>query len=311
MMPDISRRDLIAGAISVMPALGAARPNGVLVDTHIHLFADDQKRFPYHPNATYKPPAAPLEAYIQFVKEARINHTILVHAEPYQDDHSYLEYCLGREPSPGFFKGTCLFDPIAPETPARIETIVRRNPGRIVALRIHKTQEPGTPATKTGAIRDRDLRDPAIRDVWRKAQSLGLAIQFHFIPFYARQIYDLADEFRDVPVILDHLGRPGQGKPEEYPDVLRLAKLPRTYIKFCTVSSASNQRFPYPDAKPLVRRAFDAFGPERMVWGGMGQSMEEFSREVELFEFMFDFAPEADRAKIRGLNAMRLFGFTA
>ena len=31
--------------------------------------------------------------------EARLNHTVLVHPEPYQDDHRYIEYCftLGGE----------------------------------------------------------------------------------------------------------------------------------------------------------------------------------------------------------------------
>jgi len=35
------------------------RPSGLLIDTHIHLF--DPERFPYAPNATYKPPAQPLD----------------------------------------------------------------------------------------------------------------------------------------------------------------------------------------------------------------------------------------------------------
>jgi predicted TIM-barrel fold metal-dependent hydrolase len=305
----ITRRAWISGAIGVLPALAASRPEGLLIDSHIHLFADDQKRFPYHRNAVYKPPAAPLEPYIQFVRKARIDHTIIVHPEPYQDDHAYLEYCFAHEPSPGFFKGTCLFDPISPDTPARMQAIAEKHPGRIVAMRIHKTHEPGTPFTTTGAIRDRDLRDPAVKGVFRKAGSLGMAIQFHFIPAYAAQIYDLAMEFPDVPIILDHLGRPGQGNPEEYPGVLKLAKLPRAFIKLCAVPSASKGEFPHRDVKPVVRRACDAFGPERFIWGGLGHSMEEFYREIELFEEMFDFLGGADKAKIRGQNAAALFRF--
>jgi hypothetical protein len=34
-----------------------------------------------------------------------------------------------------------------------------------------------------------------------------------------------------------------------------------------------------------------------------------FERAVQLFDTMFDFVPEADRAKIRGLMARRLFAF--
>src|SRR5450432_2542434 len=104
-----SRREWLAGALAT--AAGAtARPNGVLVDSHVHLF--DPSRVPYHPQATYQPKAAPLEAYVQFAREAKIDHTVIVHPEPYQDDHRYLEYCFANEPSSGFFKGTCLYDPI-------------------------------------------------------------------------------------------------------------------------------------------------------------------------------------------------------
>ncbi|MCC6860096.1 MAG: amidohydrolase [Bryobacterales bacterium] len=304
-----TRRAVLGQSLAVLPALAAARPKGTLVDTHIHIFSPDLKRFPYHANAVYRPPARPLEGYLEFVKQAGIDHTVIVHAEPYQDDHRLLEHCFRHEPSPGFFKGTCLFDPIAPDTPARMEAITRSNPGRIVALRIHETHERGTPSSTSGAIRDRDLRDPRIKNVWRKARELKLAIQFHFIPCYAPQIYDLAAEFQDVPVILDHLGRPGQGAPEEYPGVLRLAKLPRTYIKLCAVSSASKQKFPYRDVKPIVRRAFDAFGPDRFIWGGLGMDMKAFEQSVTMFEEFFDFTSEGNRAKIRGLNAMKLYGF--
>lgn len=302
---------MIGHTLCAMPALSAARPDGALVDTHIHIFSPDLQRFPYHPEAPYRPPPRPLEAYIEFVRTARIDHAIIVHAEPYQDDHRLLEHCFRNEPSPGFFKGTCLFDPLAPDTPGRMEAIVNRNPGRIVALRIHATHERGTPFTTSGAIRNRNLRDPGMKSVWRKARSLGLAIQFHFLPCYASQIFDLANEFQDVPVILDHLGRPGQGTPEEYPGVLRLAKLPRAYMKLCAVSSASKEKFPHRDVKPVVRRAFDAFGPDRLIWGGLGMNMPDFEQNVAMFEEFFAFTTGQSRAKIRGLNALKLYAFPA
>lgn len=304
-----SRREWIAGAFIAAPALRAARPAGVLVDTHIHLF--DPRKFPYHRNATYRPPARPLEAYSRFVGEARIDHVIIVHPEPYQDDHRYLEYCFEHEPSRGFFKGTCLFDPIAPETPARMEALVKKLPGRIVALRIHENQDPKKPPTTSGPIRDRDMRSPAMLATWRKVHSLGLAIQMHFIPWYAPQIRALASQLPEMPVILDHLGRYGEGSAAEYEEVLKLAELPRVYMKFSGVRYSSKQDYPYRDVKPLVRRLFRAFGAERMIWGGLGMSMEEFENQVAMFNEMFDFAAEADRARIRGLNAVRLFGFDA
>jgi len=308
-MSHITRRQWVLGSAGVAWAQKQARPPGILVDTHIHLFAADQARFPLHANSPYKPAAQPLEKYVEFARQARIDHVVIVHPEPYQDDHRYLEYCFEHEPSKGFFKGTCLFDPIASATPGRMEALVKKHAGRIVALRVHETQDPKLPPTTSGSIRDRDMKSPEMLATWRKAHSLGLAIQMHFIPYYATQIRALASQLKEMPVLLDHLARAGQGSAAEYEEVLRLADLPRVYMKFSGVSYSSKQQYPYRDVQPLVRRVFKAFGADRILWGGLGMDSKQFEQQAALFEEMYAFASDADRAKIRGLNAMRLFRF--
>ena len=300
----LSRRSLLAGSLAA-PAL--AQPKGPLVDTHIHLFADDQRRFPYHPNATYRPPAAPLDPYKAFVRESGIAHTVIVHPEPYQDDHRYLEYCFANEPSKLFFKGTCLFDPIDPASRDRMEALVRKNAGRIVALRIHVNRERGAAPATGGPIRDRDLKHPQMKATWRRVHQLGLAIQMHIIPVHAPEVHALAAEFGGVKVIIDHLARSGFGTPAEYAQVLEMGRLPNVIMKYSAVRYSSREEYPYRDVRALVRQTYDAFGPDRMIWGGLGKSMEEFRQQAALFEEMFAFASEADKAKIRGGNAMRLF----
>ncbi|MGE0405080.1 MAG: amidohydrolase [Candidatus Korobacteraceae bacterium] len=305
MTAQLSRRELLLGALAGIGCMAFARPSGVLVDTHIHLFAPDQKRFPYHPLAPYKPEASSLEDYVKFARQARIDHTIIIHPEPYQDDHSYLEYCLENEPSRGFFKGTCLFDPIAPDTPQRMSALAKKYPGRIVSLRIHAMQPANTPPSADGAIRNRDLKHPGMKATWKAAHQSGINIQVQFIPVHAPELAALAAEFRDTPVVMDHLARYGSGTPAQFEEVLKMAKLPRVFMKYSGVSDASKD-----SAKPIVRRVYDAFGPDRILWGGLGSSMEQFDRNVAIFDEVFDFAPESERAKIRGLNAMKLFGFS-
>jgi predicted TIM-barrel fold metal-dependent hydrolase len=308
-MSSIGRREWIAGVLCAGP-LWPARPPGELVESHVHLFADDVVRFPYA-NGGAGRQSYTVEKFLAFASEAKIGHAVIVTPEPYQDDHRYLEYCLERAPSKGFFRSSCLFDPIDRRTPQRMGELVKRNPA-VAALRIHEMHEPGTPSTTTGAIRDRDMRDPQMAECWRAAGDLGLMIQMHFIPHYAPQIGELAAKFPNIPVLLDHLARAGHGTPADYDEVLKLAKLPRVYMKYSGtgVTASSKQAFPHLDAKPIVRRAFEAFGADRMVWGELGTSMPNFEKAVELFDVMFDFATEPDRAKIRGLTAKKLFGFS-
>jgi predicted TIM-barrel fold metal-dependent hydrolase len=307
----VTRRKLFEGlsaaALTAATAQGADRPARPIVDTHVHLFAADQRRFPLAPNAPYKPEPLPVETYMTFARAAGIDHAVIVHPEPYQDDYRYLEYCFAQEHVKGFFKGTCLFDPVAKDTPDRIASLVGNNPGRIVALRIHETRKPGTPPARSGALKDRDMRAPEMKATWNRCQQLGLAIQMHFHPFYATQIAELTERFPEMVVILDHLGRAGEGTPADFANVLKLAKFPRVIMKYSGVNYSSKQKYPFADVKPMVRKIYDAFGPNRIIWGYFGHDMPGFQQESALLDLMFDYAPEEERRKIRGTNALRVF----
>jgi predicted TIM-barrel fold metal-dependent hydrolase len=176
---------------------------------------------------------------------------------------------------------------------------VGNNPGRIVGLRIHEVRKPGAPATLTGPIKDRDMHSPAMKATWKRVAQLGLAVQMHMLPYYATQVYELARQFPDTPVIIDHLARFEEGTSADFAAVLRLAKLPRMYMKYSNATSLA--------IKPSVRRLYDAFGPDRMLWGYFGHDLPTFEKQAALLDQMFDYASENDREKIRGRNALQLF----
>ena len=90
---------------------------------------------------------------------------------------------------------------------------------------------------------------------------------------------------------------------------MRLGKLPNVVMKFTSLRGASREEFPHKDLQVLSRRVFDAFGPDRMMWGTFGGNMQAYQRSVDLFEHLLAFASEADKAKIRGLTALKVFGF--
>lgn len=290
----LARRTLLLSAF--------ATPPEDAVEAHLHLF--EPSRFPYHPAATYRPPAEPLAPYLDFAQAHRIRHAIIVHPEPYQDDHRYLEYCFSHEKPAGLFKGTCLFDALDAGTPAKLKELTKRWPKRIVALRIHAVNAPGEAFLKSGALKNRDLADPAMRRTWAACADLGLAVQMHFVPHHAPAIAALA---KQVPatVILDHLGRAGV-EEGGWDQVARLADLPRAVLKFSGLGYSSKQKHPFPDLAPHIARLVKAFGTSRMVQGGLGPSPELYRQASEQ---LAAFIPAADRAAVRYGNAMRLYGF--
>ncbi|MDP6115178.1 MAG: amidohydrolase family protein [Planctomycetota bacterium] len=273
-----------------------------IIDTHIHLVSGDREKFPLHPDGAYQPQKSyPIEDYIPVMEDAGISGAVLVHCEPYLDDHRYTLHCLAQEPKR--LKGTCLFAPHDSEGPAKMAALIEKaGPGTIVAFRIHAYRDDGIP----------DFESPELKALWGRAVELGLCVQLHFAPRYAGAFAKIYRQFSDCTVILDHLGRPGQGNAVVYEDVAALAEFENCYLKFSAISSASSEPWPHRDVKPIVSRMASRFGAERILYGGgysSGTTAPEYRKAPELVEILLGHLTAEDKERILGLNAIRLFGF--
>lgn len=305
-MPSLNRRDLLKSAATAAtaalcnPSLALAADKVPVVDTHLHCFAGkDDPRFPYHKNAPYRPdePATP-QHLLKCMDQGDVDYAVVVHPEPYQDDHRYLEYCLSV--GKGRLKGTCLFFADHPGSLERMRSLVKRLP--IVAARVH-AYAPG---------RMPPFGKPELEALWKTAADLQIAMQLHFEPRHAPGFVPLIKKFPDTTVIIDHLGRPMQGTPEEHAVVVGWAKLPNTIIKLSSIPS--NRNYPHRDVGPIIRQLADAYGPERMIYGGgfsaaaTGASYRAYRETARSYISHFS---AAEQAQVLGGNAARLFGFGA
>lgn len=294
----LSRRSFLASAAAlpfVTPARGADAKT-LVVDTHLHCFAGkDDAKFPYHKDAPYQPadPATP-EHLLKCMADAGVEYAIVVHPEPYQDDHRYLEHCLtvGK----GKLKGTCLFFAGRKGNAANLNALVKRFP--IVAGRIHAYNPDRLPP----------FDKPTFRDLWKMYADAGLAVQLHFEPKYAEGFEPLIKEFKDTKVLIDHLGRPFQGTAKEYERVLAWAKFPNTVMKLSAVPD--KKAYPHSDPAPVVKQLTEAFGADRLMYGG-GYSEKatgkSYKAERDRIAALLAHLTDADRAKVFGGTAAKLF----
>ncbi|MEX1041816.1 MAG: amidohydrolase family protein [Pirellulaceae bacterium] len=294
-----SRRQFLAAAM--VSGLGSSllaqeEPHVMRVDTHVHCFAGpEDARFPFHPQAPYEPaePATP-QHLLRCMDGAGVDRAIIVHPEPYQDDHRYLEHCL--DVGQGRLKGTVLLFADDPQMAEKMTRLAQR--GDIVAARIHAYAPERMPPD--------DIR--LIRALWRQATQLGLAVQLHFEPRYAPRFEPLIREFRETPVIIDHLGRPFQGTPQEHQVVIDWAKYPHTTLKLSAIPAKTS--YPHRDIAPVIRRLCDAYGPGRLIHGGGSGASATGASYRAAFErtaqYLAHFNP-AEQAQALGGNAARLF----
>lgn len=284
--------------------VGAAAPrpdsvDAVMVDAHLHCFAGpDDKRFPYHSKAPYRPTeAASPEELIQCMDEGGIDYAIVVHPEPYQDDHRYLEYCL--QTGKGRLKGTCLFFADDPDCLRRMRDLSNRLP--LVAARVHAYSPDRLPP----------FGSPELKALWKSAGELGLAIQLHLEPRYAPALESLIRDLPDTRVIIDHLGRPMQGTVEEHDVIVRWARYPHTIMKLSAIPQTRN--YPHRDPTAVIQRLLAEYGADRMIYGGgfaAGATGASYRAAFESARALPGSLSPVDQSKIFGLNAVREFGFS-
>ncbi len=266
----------------------------MIVEWNTHIFSSDVGRYPFHPQAAYKPDAAhlsadPLADYLRRMERVGIDRAVIVQPEPYGDDHRLVLACLRREPER--LKGTSLFYPKDPDAVTKLAALVSVQPS-IIATRFH--------AHRGKEMYLDSFADPGVRALWQRAGELGLVIELHIGPNYARQVADAIRAYPSFPVLIDHLAEPGYGTPEEYEDVLALAQFPNVTMKLSGLNHFSQQPEPYRDAEALVRRVAQAFGPDRLAWSSGSPAIVD--------ALLGDWSKE-DRAKVKGGNLARLAGF--
>ncbi len=266
----------------------------MIVEWNTHIFSPDAGKYPLHENAAYRPdmsrhPADPLAAYLERMKEEGIGRAVIVHPEPYGDDHRLVLECLQREPE--LLKGTSLFYPRDPDAPKKLEELVAREP-RIVATRFH-------------AHRGKEMyldafSDSGVRALWEKGVELGLLIELHIGPNYASQVGQVLRDIPETVALIDHLAEPHMGNSVEYADVLELAHHEKVYMKLSGLNHFADDGPLYRSAQPFTRRVVREFGPDRLVWGSGTPGIVD----AHMSEYSSD-----ERGRVKGGNLINLLGW--
>ena len=145
----------------------------MIIEWNTHIFSADIERYPFHPRAAYVPDATrlsgdPLADYMDRMQNEGIDRAVLVHPEPYGDDHRLVLDCLEREPE--LFWGTSLFYPGDPDAPQKLKDLVSQQP-KIVGTRFH--------AHRGKEMYLESFDEPGVRALWETAGELGLIIELH------------------------------------------------------------------------------------------------------------------------------------
>ncbi len=245
----------------------------MIIEWNVHMFSSDTRRFQFHPMANYVPGADrlskdPLKDYIAHMDTMGIDRSVLVHPEPYGDDHSLVKECVSRDRNR--FRMTSLFYPRDPEAPAKLQALAEEDPG-LVSTRFHKYHASNLTLSADSPGKERQyldrLTDSNVLALWGKAAALGLIVELHINPTAAQEAGEAISQFSDTPVIIDHLAEPQEGTGPDFAEILELSRFSNVYMKLSALDHFADDAPLYRSAMPFTGWVLKAFGSDRMIWG--------------------------------------------
>ena len=298
----------------------------MLFDTHAHVLSADLARYPYSTlRGGARPPVSPVifpvEELVRALDAGGVAHACIVQrATLYGYDNSYALDAAAAYP--GRFVPIVVLDAQDPASPGLLKGLAATH--RLGGLRIVAPQ-----------LTEKDtawLDSEEALGLWQAASDLALPVT---IILYRRNneaglaaLLGIARRFRDVPILIDHVGVPHASTPETRisasqgihyvvppppgfgiaESVASFGDLGHVHFKVTDINfdRLEGEHF---DSAAFVRELASRFGAGRLLWGSdVGQSPAPYAEKVERLHASARLLTEPERAQFFGGTAHRLYG---
>jgi predicted TIM-barrel fold metal-dependent hydrolase len=217
-------------------------------DAHAHVIGDP-RQFPFWFGRSYTPEPAPLEAYLTMLDHYGIAHGVLVQPSVYGFDNRCLLDALERA-------GGRLFGIAVPPVDATTRDLEAMHGQGVRGVRCNLLNPGGL--------------SPDVVIGWQPVmRALGWHVELHVSVDGEPKVTDLVSRF-DVPVVIDHMGRPASDALDpESPRLRALVDLVRRdacFVKLSAPYRLSVTPAPWRDVVPLAQ-ALVAANPRACLWG--------------------------------------------
>ena len=271
----------------------------MIIDSHLHVWELSSAQYPWNPLASIVPDYAwPIEKEVEVMDRYGIDKGLLVQPSMYRWDNRYLLECARRFPDR--FRLVGLVNPQSPRVLEDMETLASQE---VNGLRLSPMLRPDMDWYNT----------PESDRVWVKAGELGLIITLLVFPNQVGQAREAIQRFPQTHVVVDHLARPDNAAaPHDMDDLFSLEKFEQVYVKVSALGFMARQPGPHLDVLSVLRRAYDCFGPQRLMWGTdtpMSTKPIEIPAALELIDQALPSASQEDLGWIKGGTAEKLFGW--
>jgi predicted TIM-barrel fold metal-dependent hydrolase len=271
------------------------------IDAHVHVWTDDVVAYPLKPGVTkaeMKPASFTPEYLLKISRPSGVTRIVLVQMSYYGFDNSYMLAALAHWPE--VFRGIGIVNTEGRHPDADMLALASKG---VRGFRLYPRE-----ATDTTW-----LAGPGFDKMFKCGAKHRLAMCLLTNPGDLGIVDRKCLEFPETPVVIDHMGRVGKDGPILESDVQALCGLARhanVKVKLSAFYALGEKKPPHSDLIPLIRRLYDVFGPQRLMWASdcpFQVDNETYEDSISLVRDRLDFLSPADKEWILRRTAEETF----
>ncbi|QDV27544.1 4-sulfomuconolactone hydrolase [Aureliella helgolandensis] len=296
-----SRRQFVSGAVAAASLIGTTQLNATpqatapaqqdtgWIDAHVHVWHPDTTRYPISTRfktTDMQPASFTPEELFANCKPAGVKRIVLIQMSFYEFDHRYMLEAMRAHP--GVFSGVALIDYRRPDLVTRMEKLAGQG---MRGFRLHSQGDA-----------DQWVTDPGMAKLWAAAAEMDLAVCPLINPTDIQHVDALCAVHPDTTVVVDHFARIGVSgtiEPQFLDELCQLARFPNTHLKTSAFYALGKKSPPYKDLIPMIKRVYDSFGPERLMWASdcpyQVQDQHDYASSIALVRDHLNFLSEGDK----------------
>ena len=227
------------------------------IDAHVHVWTNDFERYPlaegFRPEDMAPPTFLP-EDILRHARGSGVGRAVLVQMSYYGCDNSYMLDVIQN--APDVFRGIAIVDWRSERPEDEMRRLCKLG---VRGFRVY----PGTASPENW------LDGEGFERMFRAGAEEGMAICPLVDPDGLHALDRMCARFPRTPVIIDHLSRIGARGlilETDTDALMRMSRHRNAMVKVSAFYALGQGRPPYLDLAPLIRRARDAFGAERLMW---------------------------------------------
>lgn len=305
----IGRRDALkvigGGAAAAMTSTlhAADDPASGDIDAHSHIWTQDTDAYPLAGNQTkadLAPPSFTDKELLAVARPHGVTRVVLIQHKPYHGlDNSYIVDAIAA--NPGVFSAVACIEAAADRPQDEMDRLKAKG---VRGFRIR----PGEGGTERWSESD------GMNAMWRRAGETGLAICPLINPEDLEQVDEMCRKYPDTNVVVDHFARVGIDgtiREKDLKALTGLAKHPKAHLKVSAYYALGNKRPPHTELIPMIRRCYEAYGPQRLMWGSdcpyQLDGPNNYGDSIALIRERIDFFSDDDRRWILRGTAEKVY----